>query len=253
MSAKITQPTGQKRLTNVAIVRLKKGGKRFEIACYPNKVSQWRSKIETDIDEVLQTQKVFTNVSKGEFAKVADLTKIFGTGDEAEICKLILSKGEIQVSEKERAAQLDEMFRDIATIVADKCVHPETKRPYPVTMIEKSMKAMHFSVKPSKNTKQQALEVIKQLKETGTLEIQRAHMKLRVVVPGKFGKKIRDHLHKIALETEEDSFENDLEMVILVDPGCYREIFDLVTSETKGKGQVEMLSLKEVEEGEEKL
>lgn len=59
------------------------------------------------------------------------------------------------MSEKERAAQLDEMFKDIATIVADKCVHPETKRPYPVTMIEKSMKAMHFSVKPSKNTKVQ--------------------------------------------------------------------------------------------------
>lgn len=67
----------------------------------------------------------------------------------------ILSKGELQVSEKERAAHLDETFRDIATIVADKCVHPETKRPYPVTMIEKSMKSMHFSVKPSKNAKQQ--------------------------------------------------------------------------------------------------
>uniref|UniRef100_A0A0B7B1L1 Ribosome maturation protein SDO1/SBDS N-terminal domain-containing protein n=1 Tax=Arion vulgaris TaxID=1028688 RepID=A0A0B7B1L1_9EUPU len=114
MSGKIVQPTGQKRLTNVAIVRLKKGGKRFEIACYPNKVTSWRNKIETDIDEVLQTQKVFTNVSKGEFAKLTELKKIFDTDDEPEICKLILSKGELQVSEKERAAQLDEMFRDIA-------------------------------------------------------------------------------------------------------------------------------------------
>lgn len=41
--------------------------------------------------------------------------------------------------------------------------------------------------------------------------------------------------------------------VILVDPGCYREVSDLVNAETKGKGQVEMVSLKEVEEGEEKL
>ena len=40
--------------------------------------------------------------------------------------------------------------------------------------------------------------------------------------------------------------------VILVDPGVYREVNDLVSSETKGKGQVDMLSLKEVEEGEEK-
>ena len=29
---------GQKRLTNIAVVRYKKKGKRFEIACYKNKV-----------------------------------------------------------------------------------------------------------------------------------------------------------------------------------------------------------------------
>jgi len=252
MSRSIRQPTGQKRLTNVAIVRLKKGGKRFEIACYPNKVTSWRQKIETDVDEVLQTQKVFTNVSKGEFANMSDLKKIFSLEDELEICKLILTKGELQVSEKERSANLDQMFRDIATIVADMCVHPETKRPYPVTMIEKSMKSLHFSVKPTKNAKQQALDVIKQLKETETLQIQRAHMKLRIVAPAKEGKRVRDSIRKLALEVEEDKVEEELEMVILVDPGVYREVNDLVSSETKGKGQVDMLSLKEVEEGEEK-
>jgi ribosome maturation protein SDO1 len=34
----IQQPVGQVRLTNVAIVRLKKGKRRFEVAAYPNKV-----------------------------------------------------------------------------------------------------------------------------------------------------------------------------------------------------------------------
>ena len=38
---------------------------------------------------------------------------------------------------------------------ADKCVNPETKRPYPVSMIEKAMKDAHFSVKPNRNAKQQ--------------------------------------------------------------------------------------------------
>ena len=42
MSKKITAPINQKRLTNVATVRLKKNGKRFELASYPNKVSEWR-------------------------------------------------------------------------------------------------------------------------------------------------------------------------------------------------------------------
>ena len=34
---------GQKRLTNIAVVRYKKKGKRFEIACYKNKVVNWRN------------------------------------------------------------------------------------------------------------------------------------------------------------------------------------------------------------------
>lgn len=59
------------------------------------------------------------------------------------------------MSEKERHTQLESMFRDIATTVADKCVNPETNRPYTVTMIEKAMKDLHVSVKPTKSTKQQ--------------------------------------------------------------------------------------------------
>lgn len=36
-------PAGQKRLTNIAVVKYKKGGHRFEIACYKNKVGDWRA------------------------------------------------------------------------------------------------------------------------------------------------------------------------------------------------------------------
>lgn len=43
--SKIFTPTNQIRLTNVAVVRIKKGGKRFEIACYKNKVVSWRNKV----------------------------------------------------------------------------------------------------------------------------------------------------------------------------------------------------------------
>ena len=67
----------------------------------------------------------------------------------------ILSKGELQVSEKERQTHLEAMFRDIATVVADMCVNPETKRPYTVGVIERAMKDIHFSVKQHKSTKQQ--------------------------------------------------------------------------------------------------
>ncbi|XP_016362255.1 ribosome maturation protein SBDS [Sinocyclocheilus anshuiensis] len=247
----IFTPTNQIRLTNVAVVRMKKGGKRFEIACYKNKVMSWRSGAEKDLDEVLQTNTVFVNVSKGQVAKKDDLSSAFSTDDVTEVCKQILAKGELQVSDKERQSQLEQMFRDIATIVAEKCVNPETKRPYTVILIERAMKDIHFSVKANKSTKQQALEVIKQLKQS--IQIQRAHMRLRFVLPAKDGKRLKQKLRPLIKTVENEEFDDQLEMVCLIDPGCFRDIDELIRCETKGKGTLEVLSLKDVEEGDEKL
>lgn len=68
--SRINTPTNQKLLTNVAVVRSKKAGKRFEIACYKNKVLSWRQGVEKDLDEVLQSHTVFLNVSKGQVSKI---------------------------------------------------------------------------------------------------------------------------------------------------------------------------------------
>ncbi len=49
-------PVTKVKLTNVAVVKLTKNGKRFEIACYRNKVLNYRQGVETDLTEVLQTE-----------------------------------------------------------------------------------------------------------------------------------------------------------------------------------------------------
>ena len=49
MSRRIGQPVNQVRLTNVAMVRMHKGGKRFEIACYRNKVLSWRQGVRAGV------------------------------------------------------------------------------------------------------------------------------------------------------------------------------------------------------------
>ncbi|KAG5969768.1 hypothetical protein E4U58_001094 [Claviceps cyperi] len=136
----IQQPSNQIKLTNVSLVRLKKGKKRFEIACYKNKVMEYRSGIETDLDNVLQIPNVFLNVSKGQTAPREDLEKAFGKGKATnDIVLEILKKGELQVGEKERAAQLERVHNEVIDIVASKLVDPRTKRVYTSGMIEKAL------------------------------------------------------------------------------------------------------------------
>ncbi|XP_044967649.1 ribosome maturation protein SBDS [Hordeum vulgare subsp. vulgare] len=183
MSRTLVQPVGQKRLTNVAVVRLRKGGQRFEIACFPNKVISWRERVEKDLDEVLQSHTVYSNVSKGVLAKSKDLIRTFGTDDLTEICLEILEKGELQVSGKEREAQLSSQFRDIATIVMEKTISTETRHPFTMKMIESIMHEIHFAVDPNLTSKEQALRVIKKLIENPKYKIKRAPLTVRFIAP----------------------------------------------------------------------
>lgn len=259
--SRINTPTNQKLLTNVAVVRMKKAGKRFEIACYKNKVLSWRQGVEKDIDEVLQAQTVFINVSKGQVAKKDDLLKAFETADQLEICKLLLDKGDLQVSDKERQAQQEAVFKDMAAIIAEKCLNPDNQRPYPTSLIEKAMKECHIAVKPNRGAKQQALEVIGKLKTH--LPIERAQMKLKLSFPvtaltaGTSISSFRRQLSKLADQVEKEKakaeqIEGEEEGVVALtcvcDPGKYREIDEMLNSSTQGRGKLELISLQEVKD-----
>jgi len=216
----INQPSNQIKLTNVSLVRLKKAKKRFEIACYKNKVLEWRSGIETDLDNVLQINSVFLNVSKGQTAPSADLAKAFGAKTSVnDIILEILNKGELQVGEKERHAQLERVHNEVVGIVASKLVDPKTKRVYTTGMIEKALDMLssqgsqaqqeksagsgaatpaaeeEAEAKPkvkehvwtgvvaTKSAKSQALEAMKALIAHQPIPVARARMRLRITCP----------------------------------------------------------------------
>ena len=52
-------------------------------------MQEYRTGVETNLDDVLQIANVFVNVSKGELAKSQDLQKAFGTTDTDEIVKQV--------------------------------------------------------------------------------------------------------------------------------------------------------------------
>eukprot|EP00743_Colponemidia_sp_Colp-15_P002095 GILK01002272.1.p1 GENE.GILK01002272.1~~GILK01002272.1.p1 ORF type:complete len:355 (+),score=71.65 GILK01002272.1:51-1115(+) len=247
----LQQPVNQVRLTNVAVVRLKKQGIRFEIACYKNKVSNWRSGVERDIDEVLQVHSVFTNVSKGILANKKELMTAFGTEDQQTVLKLILDKGEVQVSEKERQILYEQMYTDVATLVAQKCINPDTQRPFTVALIERTLRELHFTVKLNQTAKQQALDAIRLL--ASHIPIVRAQMRLRLSCKAKEGPFIKEKLMRFEPTIESEESAANFVMIFLADPGCFRGIDELLIQGTKRIGSVEILNPCVVAEGESRL
>lgn len=192
------------------------GKKRFELACYKNKLLEYRSGAEKDLDNVLQVHTVFLSVSKAQTAPAAELAKAFGPDVPMdEIIQEILRKGEVQVGERERKEILERVEKEVVDIVSARLVDPATKRVYPPGMIEKALnqlavesgrqergadgpaepaengeqqqqqqrKPLWKGFSTTKSAKSQALEAMKALIAWQPIPVMRARMRLRVTCP----------------------------------------------------------------------
>ena len=95
-----------------------------------------------------------------------------------------IRSGELQLGDRERKEMQENIWRDIATIVCEKCVDKSTQRPLTVSIVERAMTDIHYNINPKKNAKQQALDVIKQLMEKG-YPVERAKIVLRLTAENK--------------------------------------------------------------------
>jgi ribosome maturation protein SDO1 len=234
----IQTPLNQIRLTNVAVVRYKYMGKRFELACYKNKVQNYRDGVETDLNEVLQINEIFTNVSKGEAAKSDDVKKYLDKDKDAAI-KVIITKGELQVSELERESEFESMKLKIANIVSTMCVNKENSVPFPVPIILKAMDDIKFNVKDSHAAKKQALQLIKELPKV--LPLERAKMKIKFActtleksteviewMSKNYDEQENAKEGKLYLLEKTQTVENEqVELIYLIQPRLVRDITEL--------------------------
>ncbi len=94
---------------------------------------------------------------------------------------MILEKGDLQFGDKERESQSSSIFNDIVNFIAEKCVHPQSKRLFSVASITQAIQDIHFTVKLDKPAKPQALECIKELQKK--YNIVRAEMKVKITIP----------------------------------------------------------------------
>ena len=94
--------------------------------------------------------------------------------------------------------------------------------------------------------------MIKQLKEKNVIPIARAQMRIRITLQGK-NDKVIERLKELVASVEDETFGARYEAVFLIDPGNFRGIDELLTSETKGKGILEVMNLKETVEGDQKI
>ena len=240
----LKQPVGQKVFTNISIVKLKLGKSRFELACYPNKVQDYRDKKEKDINEVLQAKEIFTNAVKGDLVPKKVLKEVFPKMTYQEIIKLILDKGDIQTGEKEREEGISNLKRYVSNIIVQKTYNTDNGLPFPQDMITQALDDINFKYNEKENEKKQALKAIKELVKHKVLPIERKLMQIKISIKKldnennpilkekekleEFNKKLLDYMKEIEAEMIENETSNidNYNLKVNIKTQFYREILN---------------------------
>lgn len=138
-------------------------------------------------------------------------------------------------------------------------VDPGTGRKHTVGMVEKAMTEVGFSTRAEKTAKAQALDLIRTLSQPGSvLPVQRVRMRVRITMPSKDAKRVKDKVIEMVEEVEEEDMDAEWEAVssnlkhvgqdsltdmqiVKINPSTFRGLTDLVNNESKGKGRVKSM------------
>jgi len=103
---------------------------------------------------------------------------VFGKLSEEQILMEILNKGEYQVGDLEREANLDNVRKEVAILVANMCVDKNNLAPVPVALVQKMLLQAKIKLNDKQQPKKQALDVIKELQKV--MPIKRAQMRILI-------------------------------------------------------------------------
>ena len=171
----------------------------------------------------------------------------------------------MQVSDQERAAQLENTIREVASMVAEKCVDPINRRPYTITQIRDAMKSAGFMVHPTRNVKQQFLDCVKLIQKKKVLDIERAKMQLALVLldnndsadseDGILERRqnatnllIEEGVAKSDILPQKDG-EDTTRIIFLSDPSLYRKMEGIAKNRSV-QGRIEIIQQCVTEEGD---
>ncbi|WP_456365542.1 ribosome assembly factor SBDS [Thermococcus sp.] len=225
------------------IARLRTHGETFEILVDPYLARDFKEGRDVPVEEILATPYVFKDAHKGDKASEHEMEKIFGTSDPYEIAKIILRKGEVQLTAEQRRQMLEEKRRYIATIIHRHAVDPRTGYPHPVDRILRAMEEAGVHIDLFKDAEAQVPGVIKAIRPLLPIKLE---MKvIAVKIPGDYVGKAYGEVRKFGnIKREEWGSDGSWMFLIEIPGGVEEEFYEKLNALTKGTVVTKLLERK---------
>jgi len=214
------------------LVRLKVDKNNFEVLTKKGAALQYREG-RLGFSNVLFADEIYTNQSKAQRANDADLLKAFGTTVIEQCAKVIVDKGELQLSTAERKDKVDKRRAEMVQYIHKYYIDPRTKTPHPVTRIENAFEELKITVDPEMAAERQLQEkVLKRLPEV--LPIKRSEMTGTLTVPSSVIGQAMGVIKKFAQVSGESYTGDNWTAQVSLVPGDYDIFMSDLRNVTKG-------------------
>ncbi len=219
------------------IVRLSVDGDKFELLVKPDPALEYKLGKRADISSLLVSDEIYSDANKGSRASTEKLMKHFKTTDPVEVAKLIMTRGELNLTTDQRRKMVEEKRKQIVAYIHQSFVDPKTHVPHPVMRIEAAMEQARMNIDPHKRAEDQAKDVVDALR--AILPLKSEVSKLIVRVPPQYAGQSYSVIKSTGdLKGEEWLSDGSLRVVIEMNAGIRGAFMDRLGSVTKGTAEV---------------
>ncbi len=221
-------------------VRLTVGGDHFEILVHPDNALNFKLGRNVELSQVIAIDEVYSDSSKGLRASSEKLQKHFNTSNHAEAAKIVLEKGELQLTTEQRRKMMEDKRKQIISIIARNYIDPRTGLPHPPTRIQQALQEVRVSIDPFKDAQEQTKMVVDQLRTIVPLKSEK--MKLRVKVPPQFSPQAIGVIKGVGeILNEEWGSDGSLTALVEIPAGVHSSLMERLGAVTKGSAQASVL------------
>lgn len=223
-------------LEDSVIARLEYYGEHFEILVDPDLASDFKKGKEIEVDKILAVEEIFKDARKGDKASEEAMIKAFGSTDPLEAAAIIIKKGQVQLTAKQRRDMQEEKRKKIIAKITREAINPQTKFPHPARRIEIAMEEVKVKIDPFKSVDEQTNAVLKAIRVKIPIRFEKVDMAIKV--PGDYAGKVYSVISEFG-KTKREEWQADGTWIAVIEvPGGLQESFDRKLNELTG-GQVE--------------
>ncbi|MDI6905765.1 MAG: ribosome assembly factor SBDS [Candidatus Bathyarchaeia archaeon] len=223
------------------IARFTKDNEHFEVLVKPEKALDYRVGKTSAITEVLVAETIFSDANKGTKVSEEALRKAFGTTESLKVAEVILKRGTIQLTTKQRRKMIEDKRKQVIAFISRQCVDPRTNLPHPPLRVEQAMEQIHYSIDPFKPVEEQAKEIIKLLRSILPLKMEQVSVGVRI--PAEYSAKAYGTIKGFGtIKREEWRADGSWHGVLEMPAGLYGPFLEKIGEITKGSAEAKMLS-----------